>query len=338
MNILDGGEGGGQLVRTALSLSAVTGEPFRMRHVRRTRANPGLQAQHCAAVEAVAAACNAETSGIEVGSESFTFEPGEDVGDDEDEDDLVLGGSVSVEVGTAGSVPLVFDALLPVAVALEEPFTARLEGGTDAKWAPPFDYFRHVKLPVLQAHGVDADVTLDRRGFYPRGGGKATLTVEPSTLDPVELTERGDRESLTAYSVAEESEADDEVAQRQAEAAPETADVRTEYVEADCSGSAFVLAAEYEDARAGFAELGEMGVEPETVGENAVERFEAFEDVDAAVDEFLADQLLPVLAVAGGEVRAPEVTTHVETCVDLLAEFGYDVAVEDEGDTVLLSA
>jgi len=310
MNILDGGEGGGQLVRTALALSAVTGEPFRMRHVRRARANPGLQAQHCAAVEAVAAVCNAETSGVDVGSESFTFEPGEDLDEDLDEADQdVRGGSVSVEVGTAGSVPLVFDALLPVAVALDEPFTARLEGGTDAKWAPPFDYFRHVKLPVLRAHGLEADVTLDRRGFYPRGGGQATLTVEPSTLEPVDVTERGSRESLTGYSVAEQSESDDEVAERQADAAPEDADVNTEYVEADCSGSAFVFAAEYEHSRAGFAELGEMGVEPETVGENAVERFVAFEDGDAAVDEHLADQLLPFVALAGGELRAPGVTS-----------------------------
>ncbi|WP_336036951.1 RNA 3'-terminal phosphate cyclase [Halobacterium yunchengense] len=335
MNILDGGDGGGQLVRTALSLSAVTGEPFRMRHVRRARANPGLQAQHCAAIEAVAAACDAATTGVEVGSESFTFEPGEaDVEDDE----RVLGGSVAVEVGTAGSVPLVFDALLPVAVALEEAFTARLEGGTDAKWAPPFDYFRHVKLPLLRAHGLEADATLDRRGFYPRGGGEATLTVEPSTLASVELTERGDRESLTAYSVAEESMADDEEAERQADAAPEAADVRTSYEPADCTGSAFVLAAEYEHSRAGFAALGEMGREPEAVGADAVERFEAFEDGDAAVDEYLADQLLPYVALAGGEIRAPAVTTHVETCVSLLEDFGYDVAVEPDGDTVLLSA
>lgn len=335
MNLLDGSAGGGQLVRTALTMSAVTGESFRMRHVRRARANPGLQAQHCAAVEAVAAACNAETSGVDVGSEEFTFEPGEDVEDDEEN---VFGGSVSVEVGTAGSVPLVFGALLPVAVALDEPFTARLEGGTDAKWAPPFDYFRHVKLPLLEEHGLDADVDLDRRGFYPRGGGKATLTVRPSTLDGVDITERGERESLTTYSVAEQGLAEDDVAERQTEAAPEAAEEVVEYVEADCEGSAFVLAAEYEHSRAGFAELGERGVEPEAVGESAVNDFEAFEATDAAVDEQLADQLVPFLALSGGEVRVPRVTSHVETCVELLREFDYEVAIEEDGETVLLSA
>ncbi|MFB6270764.1 MAG: RNA 3'-terminal phosphate cyclase, partial [Halobacterium sp.] len=225
----------------------------------------------------------------------------------------------------------------PVAVALEEPFTARLEGGTDAKWAPPFDYFRHVKLPLLEEHGLEADATLTRRGFYPRGGGQAELTIEPSTLSAIDLTERGDRESLTAYSVAEESLEADDVAERQAEPAPADAEVETEYVEADCSGSAFVLAAEYEHSRAGFAELGEMGVEAEEVGEKAVERFEAFEDGDAAVDAHLADQLVPFVALAGGEVRAPEVTTHVETCISLLDEFGYSVDVEEDGDTVLIS-
>jgi RNA 3'-terminal phosphate cyclase (ATP) len=336
MNLLEGSSGGGQLVRTALSLSAVTGEPFRMRHVRRARANPGLQAQHCAAIETVAAVCNAETDGVEVGSESFTFEPGGL--EAEDDEEQVVGGSVSVEVGTAGSVPLVFDALLPVAVSLDEPFTARLEGGTDAKWAPPFDYFRRVKLPLLAKHGLDAEATLDRRGFYPRGGGEATLRIRPSTLDALDVTERGDRESLVAYSVADEGSRDDEEAERQLGHVPEAAERNVEYAEADCSGSALVLAAEYENSRAGFGELGEMGVDPETVGKNAAERFKAFEAGDAAVDEHLADQLLPFLALAGGEVRVPEVTSHVETCVDLLAEFGYEVRVEQDGDAVLLSA
>lgn len=337
MNLLDGSAGGGQLVRTALTISAVTGEPFRMRHVRRARANPGLQAQHCAAIDAVAAACNAETGGVEVGSESFTFEPGEDVDEDEDEEP-VFGGSVSVEVGTAGSVPLVFGALLPLAEALEEPLTARLEGGTDAKWAPPLDYFRQVKLPFLTERGLDADVELDRRGFYPRGGGKATLTVRPSSLDTLDVTERGERESLTTYSVAEEGMAEDDVAERQAEAAPEAAEREVEYAEADCEGSALVLVAEYEHSRAGFAALGERGVEPEEVGESTVEDFEAFEQTDAAVDEHLADQLVPFLVLSGGEVRVPEVTSHVETCIELLGEFDYDVTVEEDGETVLLSA
>ncbi|AHG03552.1 RNA 3'-phosphate cyclase [Halobacterium sp. DL1] len=336
MNLLEGSSGGGQLVRTALSLSAVTGEPFRMRHVRRARANPGLQAQHCAAIETVAAVCNAETDGVEVGSESFTFEP--DAIEAEDDEELVFGGSTSVEVGTAGSVPLVFDALLPVAVALDEEFTARLEGGTDAKWAPPFDYFRHVKLPLLAEHGLDAETTLDRRGYYPRGGGKATLTIRPSTLDALDVTERGDRQSLTAYSVADDDSTDAEVAERQLQGVPEDAEQQADYGEADCSGSALVLAAEYEHSRAGFGELGEMGVEAETVGEKATERFEAFEDGDAAVDAHMADQLLPFLALAGGEIRVPEVTSHVETCIDLLAEFGYELTVEQDGDSVLLSA
>ena len=336
MNLLEGSSGGGQLVRTALSLSAVTGEPFRMRHVRRARANPGLQAQHCAAIETVAAVCNAEIDGVEVGSESFTFEP--DAVEAEDDEELVFGGSTSVEVGTAGSVPLVFDALLPVAVALDESFTARLEGGTDAKWAPPFDYFRHVKLPLLAEHGLDAEATLDRRGFYPRGGGEATLTIRPSTLDALDVTERGDRESLTAYSVADEGSQEDEEAERQLDHVPEAAERSVEYAEADCSGSALVLAAEYENSHAGFGELGEMGVDAEAVGETAADRFAVFEDGDAAVDEHLADQLLPFLALAGGEVRVPSVTTHVETCIDLLAEFGYEVGVEQDGDSVLLSA
>ena len=337
MHVLDGSSGGGQLVRTALTCAAVSGEPFRMRYVRRARSNPGLQAQHCAAVEAVADICDAATDGVEVGSEAFTFEP-RVAAEEADEEEPVLGGSTSVEVGTAGSIPLVFDALFPLAVALEEPLEATLTGGTDAKWAPPFDYFQQVKLPLLRAHGLDADVSVDRRGFYPRGGGEATLTVRPSEFDPLSLTERGARTSLTAYSVAEASLEEDEVAERQADAAAADATHEVEYGEADSTGSAVVLAAEYEHSRAGFTGLGGRGASAEAVGEEAAAAFEAFEASEAAVDSHLADQLVPVLAVAGGEVRAPEVTTHVETCVDLLAEFDYDITVEEEGDTVLLSA
>jgi len=337
MHVLDGSSGGGQLVRTALSCAAVSGEPFRMRYVRRARSNPGLQAQHCAAVEAVADVCDAATEGVEVGSEAFTFEP-RVAAEEADEEEPVLGGSTSVEVGTAGSVPLVFDALLPVATALEEPIEATLTGGTDAKWAPPFDYFRHVKLPLLREYGLDADVSVGRRGFYPRGGGEATLTVRPSEFDPLALTERGARESLTAYSVAEASLEEDEVAERQAEAAAPDAAHEIEYAEADSVGSAVVLAAEYEHSRAGFTGLGDRTTSAEEVGEEAAEAFAEFEDGDAAVDGRLADQLAPILAVAGGEVRAPEVTTHVETVVDLLGEFDYDVTVEDDGDAVVLSA
>jgi RNA 3'-terminal phosphate cyclase (ATP) len=335
MHVLDGSAGGGQLVRTALTCAAVSGEPFKMRYVRRARSNPGLQAQHCAAIEAVADVADAATSGVEVGSEAFTFEPGEDPPEDEEP---VLGGSTSVEVGTAGSVPLVFDALLPLAVALDEPLTARLTGGTDAKWAPPFDYFRHAKLPLLADHGLDADVSLGRRGFYPRGGGEATLTVNPSSLSALDVGERGGRESLTAYSVAEASLEDDNVAERQVDPLPGDADANTEYAEADSPGSAVVLVAEYEQSRAGFAALGERGTPAEEVGQEAAAAFESFEDGDATVDTHLADQLVPYLALAGGEVRIPEVTTHVETCIDLLAEFGYEVETEQDGDAVLLSA
>ncbi|MCF2166536.1 RNA 3'-terminal phosphate cyclase, partial [Halobacterium salinarum] len=339
MHVLDGSSGGGQLVRTALTCAAVSGESFRMRYVRRARSNPGLQAQHCAAVNAVADICDAATDGVEVGSEAFSFEPEVAAEEADDDEEPTLGGTTSVEVGTAGSIPLVFDSLLPLAGALDEPITATLTGGTDAKWAPPMDYFQHVKLPLLREHGIDATVSVDRRGFYPRGGGEATLTVEPSTPTPITLTERGDREALTAYSVAESSLADDEVAEQQATAAAPDAAHEIAYADADSAGSAVVLAAEYEHSRAGFAALGERGVSADAVGENAADAHAAFESGPGAVDSHLADQLVPVVAVAGGEVRAPEVTTHVETCVDLLAEFDYDIGIEHTDDgAVVLSA
>jgi RNA 3'-terminal phosphate cyclase (ATP) len=139
---LDGSEGGGQLLRTALSLSAVETTPFRMTGVRGSRPEPGLMPQHLTAVETVAAVTDAEVTGAELGSEELTFEPG-----------LPTGGDYEADVGTAGSVTLLFDALLPVSVAVEAPLAVRARGGTDVQWSPPLDYARLVKLPLLRRRG-----------------------------------------------------------------------------------------------------------------------------------------------------------------------------------------
>ena len=325
---LDGSDAGGQPLRTALSLSVCTDTSFRMENVRADRPDPGLKPAHCAAVDLLAAACDADVEGGDLDSETVVFEPGDGPRED----------ALAVDVGTAGSVTLLADALVPLATVLDDPLSATLVGGTDVTWSPPTDYLRRVKLPLLHECGLDADVTVERRGFYPVGGGRLAVDLRPSTLDPLELAERGDVESLTVHAVESESLADADVAARMAASVEEgvslPVETRTETAASDSPGAVVTLAAATTRSRAGFSALGERGVPAETVGERAVERFESWRTGEAAVDAHLGDQSLLWLALAGGEVSMPTETAHVRSNVETIRAFGFDVrrvGVEEEG-------
>ena len=332
---LDGSEGGGQLVRTALSLSVLAGEPFRMEGIRGSRPNPGLRPQHLAAVELLADVGDARVSGAVEGSRTLTFEPRD-----------VVAGTYEVDIGTAGSVTLLFDAVLPLVTALEDHLSVRAAGGTDVRWAPTMDYFRRVKLTLLRRHGVGVSVDLDRRGFYPAGGGVATLRVAPGTLDAFDLSERGGGIGARVYSTATADLADSDVAERQAETAAEClgsddVDVfeRTiQYSRSRSTGSVVAIRLDYEEAVAGFDRLGERGTPAETVADEAVDRARSFHASTAAVDVNMADQLLVFLGIGGGEIAVPDLTDHVGTNLALLDRFGYEVSVDRSGRTPILSA
>ena len=210
---IDGSAGGGQLLRTALALSALTDTPFRMTDVRGDRPTPGLKAQHAACVRAAAAVADAEVEGGAVGDDAVTFEPNE-----------VTGGDYAVAVDTAGSLTLVFETVLPLAVATETPLTLHATGGTDVAWSPPIDYLRRVKLPLLARHGLLARVDAERRGFYPAGSGAARLTLSPSSLNRIDLPEpvgRPDVASVRVFVAASTDLAASDAAERLAAAAAE---------------------------------------------------------------------------------------------------------------------
>lgn len=323
MQVVDGREGGGQLVRAAVSFAALSGEPVRVENARRARDPPGLKAQHVAAVAAVADVCDADIEGVEIGSTRFEFDPG-----------APRGGTESVDVGTAGSIMLVFDAVLPLATGLDDPLTLTVSGGTDVQWAPTLDFYRYVKLPLLRDHGLRATIDVERRGFYPAGGGMVTLTVEPSRIDPLVVTTRGERARVHLYSTAASSLEDAAVATRQAQSARQRlpdetpVEVTTTYVDTRSPGSVLDVVADFEHARCGFSALGRRGKPAAEVAADAVAAFDAFCETGATVDRHLADQLMPFLALAGGEILAPEVTNHVETQAALLKQFGYGLTVE----------
>jgi RNA 3'-terminal phosphate cyclase (ATP) len=329
MRTIDGADGGGQLLRTALSLSVVTDTPFRIENVRGSRPDPGLKPQHLAAVEVVADLCGAEVDGAELGSDALTFQPRDD-----------YQSAVATDIGTAGSVTLLFDTVLPIAVTADEPLLLTASGGTDVKWSPTVDYHRWVKLPLLSRWGLEADIDLLATGFYPAGGGRAVLRTTPSTLAPIELDRRGDRERIDVYSTAAAVLEDRDVADRQAdhakaelEEAGFTAEVqRVAYPETRSPGSSLLLRGVYERTMTGVDALGERGRTSEAVADGALERFVALHETGAPVDEHMADQVMVFLALAGGRVHIPRVTDHVNTNLDLLATFGSDMTLTEHRD------
>ncbi|SEO23569.1 RNA 3'-terminal phosphate cyclase (ATP) [Halogranum amylolyticum] len=333
MREIDGGSGGGQILRTALALSMLTDTPVRLTDVRGSRSTPGLRPQHLAGVRVAEAVSDASVSGAEVGATELTFAP-----------DEVTGGSYQFDIGTAGSVTLLFETLLPLATALDEPLSLSATGGTDVNWSPSMAYYERVKLPLLARFGLDAEVTLHRSGFYPAGGGRATLRLGPSSLSRVDLTDRGPLDLVVVHSKASTSLENKSVATRQADAATESLSERDvthaveepAYVPATSSGSALLLEARYRESLAGFDALGERGKSSEAVAEEAVAAFEAFESTTAAVDVHLADQLVVLLALGGGRVRIPRMTSHVRTNLDVVEAFGGSVTCIDAADGTVL--
>ncbi len=337
---LDGEEAGGQFLRSALSLAAIGNRSVRIENVRGGRSTPGLRPQHLAVVETLAAICDADVAGAETGSETVVFEPrlGESDGIS---GGVIPGGSYAVDIGTAGSVSLLFDAVLPLATRLDGPLSLTATGGTDVAWSPPLDYLRYVKLPLLRQFGLQAAVEVDRRGFYPAGGGRVRLHLAPTTLSSIRLDERGPLTGVRLYSTESDSLADRDVAERQLGGALERLDVADDGETADpgvdvvervtttaaspSPGSAFVCRLDFENAIAGTSALGERGKPAERVGEDAADAANRLLGATSPVDRYLADQLLIWLAQAGGRVRIPAVTDHVESSLSLLAAAGYEV-------------
>lgn len=336
MLTIDGWTGGGQVLRTALSLSALTGTPFEIEGVRGARPEPGLKSQHLAAVRVMADLCDAGLDGAELGSTELAFDP-----------ESLAPETTTVDLRTAGSVTLLFDTVLPVATGIDEPFALTARGGTDVKWSPPIASLDRVKLPLLTRFGYDLAVEVARTGFYPAGGGEATLEVGPSSPAPFDLDERGPLEGIAVHSKASEHLADADVADRQARQAAERLDDEgfsvtigaVDYVETRSPGSSLLLRAEYEYSLAGFDELGERGKPSEDVADDAVDAFLAFHDGPGAVDRYLADQLLVPLALAGGVVLAPQLTDHIETNAAVIEQFGFGLSVSERDDgSVLVEA
>ena len=324
------GEGGGQIVRMAVALSALTSTPVRVVNVRAKRKNPGLAAQHATAIQAVGRICDARLEGVAVGSRSFEFRPG-----------TLRSGSFSFDVGTAGSVALVLQACLPAAFAAGN-VELTVRGGTDVQWSPPFDYFGHVFLRLLGKMGGRARVEVAMRGYYPRGGGLVRVAVEePPKWQPLHLGRRGDIERIAGR--AHISNLPEAVVKRMKSAALQRLSrfsevrIHDETLGPDRAvgpGGAIVLWAETPETVLGGTALAERGKRAEKVGEEAaVELLKEIES-GATLDVRAGDQVLVYAAMAEepSEFLVREVTEHARTMMWLLGSFlGTQFEVVQEG-------
>lgn len=303
--LLDGshGEGGGQILRTALALSGITGTPFRMVHIRRGRPRPGLQPQHLAAVRAAAAACDARVTGAVKGSLEILFHPGR-----------IRGGELEEEIGTAGSVSLLLQTVVPILLFAEGPSRVQLTGGTHVPWSPSWHYVAGVFAPLLARLGCRVAPELDRCGFYPAGGGIARALVELAAgIQPLQLLEQGPLLRVTGVSAAGKLPLS--IAARQRDAALAVlreglgervpVEIEAATVPSRTPGTFLFLRGESQDAVAGFTALGAPGKRAEAVGAEAARELLAHRAAGGALDPHLADQVIPYLALARGGRRSP---------------------------------
>ena len=317
MLVIDGamGEGGGQVLRSSLALSAVTGTPFRVESIRARRSRPGLLRQHLTAVRAIAEVCGARMHGDALGSRELTFEPGE-----------VQHGDYHFAVGTAGSTTLVFQTVLPPLLLAAGRSRIVFEGGTHNPMAPPFDFIARTFLPLLQRMGASVTAELKRPGFYPAGGGRfvVDLTGGPP-LSGLSLLERGDVEQVGIE--ARVSQIREHVATREMKAlAGALADLPIEadtaVVESAGPGNVAVVTVRTPQLTETFTGFGERGVKAEKVAHRLAGEVRKYLAADAPVGEHLADQLLIPLALGGGgEYRTVEPSLHTRTNIEVIEAF-----------------
>ena len=310
------GEGGGQVLRSALTLSMVTGQPFRITQIRARRAKPGLMRQHLVAVQAAAAISAAHAEGAEVGSQDLLFVPGS-----------VTGGEYNFAIGTAGSCTLVLQTILPALLFAKTASTVRISGGTHNPMAPPAPFIARAYCTMLRKMGAAVEFDVERVGFYPAGGGVLVARIEPcAALAPVFIHERGKRIAAYAESVIAGVPVD--VAQRELACVAtglgwDEGNLRTVQLPAN-QGPGNVLLATLEHAYVTvvFAAFGEKSVTSENVAKSLVGRVRRYLASGAAVDEYLADQLMVPLALAGGGAfTLDKLSRHARTNAAIIARF-----------------
>lgn len=335
MITIDGsyGEGGGQILRTALTLSAVTGKPFTIKNIRANRPNPGMKAQHLKSVEATGLITNAVMDGNKLNSTQLTFRPGP-----------IKSGDYFFEIGTAGSTSLVLQTIfLPLSFA-EHSSKVTITGGTHVSWAPCYHYLELQWLPCMKQIGLDAKLKLVKAGFYPQGGGEIMAEIQPSkNISPLTLLERGHLKSV--YGISAFANLNPQVAERQKNQAIQILQRKNlfpkiEIVEMPARGknTMMLLLGQFENSQCCYYALGARGKPAEQVAQEAANDFLKFLDTSGVFDEYLADQILIPLSLTAGfsQYKTPKVTQHLVTNIEIIryfisAEIGVEGKLGEQG-------
>ena len=334
---LDGstGEGGGQVLRTSLSLSAALGTPFRLTNVRSGRRRPGLMRQHLTAVKAAAEVCGARVHGAELGSTEVEFEP-----------DEPRAGDYRFAVGSAGSAMLVLQTVLGPLLRAGAESRVVVEGGTHNPWAPPFESLQRSFAPLLDRLGVELELELDRAGFYPAGGGRVIAHIRPSpprrempgasSSRPFELLERGPERSRSAEALLAHLPAsigERELASLQKRLAWDRYESSVQHVESAGPGNIVHVTLAFEEVTEVFTGFGEKGTRAESIGKRVGAAVQRYLARDAPVGEHLADQLMvPLVLLGGGSYRATLASRHARTNAEIVSRFVSGAVKLDEDD------
>lgn len=312
------GEGGGQVLRTSLTLSVMTGKSIRIAKIRAGRKKPGLRPQHLKAVEASAKICDARVGGASIGSTEITFQP-----------DEIKGNRYHFDIGTAGSTSLVFQTIyLPLSMA-DRKSAVTITGGTHVPWSPCFHYLDRHWLHYLRESGLNIELSMEQAGFYPQGGGRIQAIINPiSSIDPLQKEERGNLRQIRGISAV--ANLPNDIAKRQRQRVVKRLgakyplnDIRTMQMPARFKGTVMLLLAEFDHSQCCYFGLGAPGKRAEIVADEAIDALEAFLKTDGASDEFLADQLLLPLAFANAPsiLRTSKITPHLLTNAEIITQF-----------------
>ncbi len=336
------GEGGGQILRTALTLSTIKNKPFEMFNIRAGRKKPGLAPQHLRCVQAMAKICDADISGAEIGSSSLKFYPGE-----------IKNGDYCFEIGTAGSVSLVLQTIfLPLSLA-KGPSSVTIRGGTHVPFSPCFHYLKEQWLFYLKKIGFDTRLEMVRAGFYPKGGGEIKISINHvKKVYPLVLMERGRLRKVRGISAV--GNLDLSIAERQKKQAIENMSEMSEIkispeievitMPAFAKGTMLLLMCEFENSQCCYFSLGAIGKRAEKVADEACEGLRSFLETKGVIDEHLSDQIILPLSLATDTSRfiTPKITQHLLTNAEVIKLFfNTKIQIEDspggEGEIIIKS-
>jgi RNA 3'-terminal phosphate cyclase (GTP) len=314
------GEGGGQVIRTAVAMSCITNQPIKITNIRKGRSKPGLRPQHLTGINAAAHICGANVSGNQINSTELTFNPGKH-----------MHGKFQFNVGTAGAVTLVLQTLVPIAAFGTDCSTFEIIGGTDVKFAPTIDYFMHVFGRNLKIMGLEIKTEEVQRGFYPKGNGKVRIVVHPwKQRKKFDAIKQKKLEHIDVHSICSEELRKAKVAERQLQGFKTnlSKDFRAKILEEKIvyetslsPGTSLHAHAHFKNCKLGVIELGDIRKKAEAVGKECAQKLIEEIRSGATVDHRMADQFLPFLAFTGGRFKTSRISNHLKTNAWVIQQF-----------------